>query len=261
MASNPDPGETDTVREPDLLEEKKPVPGPNEQPDPGSVKDPDPGITEIHQNPDIGQLGHKKDQQSLHEADAKTIDAIPKSLGARARTKTAAGKGFYQSQLHDFQKKLQKHWTKMEDLLINLDKAEVGDLQRLRKIDDELKRVRTKHNAVFKDFMLFLTGNSDKEMIRKSEIEFERKETVVTSVLTRLQALKLEAAEVLSQRISDSESFSASSQRSFVNKKDLTEQYVSQHFSDPKPIEDFYLKTKLNKKQFCEYKRKGTILC
>lgn len=165
MASNPDPGETDTVREPDLLEEKKPAPGQNEQPDPGNVKDPDPGITEIQQNPDIGQLDHKKDQQSLHEADEKTIDAIPKSLGARARTKTAAGKGFYQSQLHDFQKKLQKHWTKMEDLLINLDKAEVGDLQRLRKIEDELKRVRTKHNAVFKDFMLFLTRNSDKEMI------------------------------------------------------------------------------------------------
>nr|XP_034318941.1 uncharacterized protein LOC105335138 [Crassostrea gigas] len=262
MASNPDPGETDTVREPDLLEEKKPAPGQNEQPDPGhneqpdpgNVKDPDPGITEIQQNPDIGQLDHKKDQQSLHEADEKIIDAIPKSLGARARTKTAAGKGFYQSQLHDFQKKLQKHWTKMEDLLINLDKAEVGDLQRLRKIEDELKRVRTKHNAVFKDFMLFLTRNSDKEMIRKSEIEFERKETVVTSVLTRLQALKLEAAEVLSQRISDSESSSASSQRSFVNKKDLTEQYVSQHFSDPKPIEDLYLKTKLNKEQYCEYK-------
>lgn len=29
----------------------------------------------------------------------------------------------------------------MEDLLINLDKAEDGDLQRLRKIEDELKRV------------------------------------------------------------------------------------------------------------------------
>nr|XP_034305596.1 uncharacterized protein LOC117682359 [Crassostrea gigas] len=142
----------------------------------------------------------------------------------------------------------------MEDLLINLDRAEVGDLQRLRKIEDELKRVRTKHKAVFKDFMLFLTRNSDKEMIRKSEIEFERKETVVTSILTRLQALKLEAAEVLSHRISDSESSSASSQRSFVNKKDLTEQYVSQHFSDPKPIEDLYLKTKLNKEQYCEYK-------
>lgn len=115
----------------------------------------------------------------------------------------------------------------MEDLLINMDKAEVGDSQRLGKIEDELKRVRTKHNAVFTYFMLILTQNSDKEMIRKNEIEFERKETVVTSILNRLQALKLEAAEVLSQRISDSELSSASSQRSFVNKKELTEQYGS----------------------------------
>lgn len=102
--------------------------------------------------------------------------------------------------------------------------------------------------------MLLLTQNSDKEMIRKSEIEFERKETVVTSILNRLQALNLEATEVLSQRISDSESFSASSQRSFVNKKELTEQYVSQHFSDPNPFEDFHSKTKLNKDQYCDYK-------
>lgn len=43
----------------------------------------------------------------------------------------------------------------MEDLLINLDRVEVGDLQRFRKIEDELKRVCIKYNVVFKDFMLF----------------------------------------------------------------------------------------------------------
>lgn len=75
-----------------------------------------------------------------------------------------------------------------------------------------MKRFRTKHNAVFNDFfLLLLTRNSDKEMIRISEIEFERKETVDTWISNCLQALKLEAAKVLSQRISDSESSGASS--------------------------------------------------
>lgn len=59
--------------------------------------------------------------------------------------------------------------------------------------------------------LLLLTRNSDKEMIRKSEIEFERKETVDTWISNCLQALKLEAAKVLSQRISNSESSGASS--------------------------------------------------
>lgn len=80
--------------------------------------------TESHQNPDQGQLDHRKDQLSVCEEDGKIIDAIPKSLGARARVKTAADKEIYQIQAHDFQKKVTKILGKMEDLLMNLDEAE-----------------------------------------------------------------------------------------------------------------------------------------
>lgn len=50
--------------------------------------------------------------------------------------------------------------------------------------------------------------------------------------------------------MSDSESSNASFLQSYVYKKELTEQYVSQHFSDPKQTEDFHSKTKLNKDQY-----------
>lgn len=73
MASNPDPGESDSVREPvpghdqaDLSDGKNPVPGQNDQHDTDNVKNPDPGKTEIHQNPDPGQLDQRKDQLSIH---------------------------------------------------------------------------------------------------------------------------------------------------------------------------------------------------
>lgn len=50
--------------------------------------------------------------------------------------------------------------------------------------------------------------------------------------------------------MSDSESSNASFLQSYVYKKELTEQYVSQHFSDSKQTEDFHSKTKLNKDQY-----------
>lgn len=79
-----------------------------------------------------------------------------------------------------FMKKIRKLWTQSLNYeypnktsadkevcqsQINLDKAEVCDLQKLRKIEEVLKNIRTKQNWMLKkNVMLFLNRNSDNEM-------------------------------------------------------------------------------------------------
>jgi hypothetical protein len=119
MSDNPAPG--------------KPAPGiKSPQPDPGTLStQPDPGLLDPAQN--IPVPGHRDADNTEHNA-------------ARQRTRTLLGQELYKGKVHDFLRKIDKLWRKMEDSLVSVENAETIELRNLRRVEDELLKLHSKLN-------------------------------------------------------------------------------------------------------------------
>jgi hypothetical protein len=90
---------------------------------------------------------------------------------------------------------------------VSVENTETIELRNLRRIEDELLKLHSKYTNVYRHYSEFHRRHSEFETLYESKQTFERKDLIVKDVLDHLKILKLNAAERLSQKLTNSKQF------------------------------------------------------
>jgi len=153
----------------------------------------------------------------MNTNDMETGDTI------RPRTMTDSGKQYFESQVKEYERKIERSWESFESVLEGLDECS-KDLKTLCTIEKTILQCKEKYITASNDFVHFLSRKNNEESNRylaEFKEEFAKCSEIVNNTLKSIKSYKLDAAETMSKH-SGANSKDGSVTSSMLAKKRVT---------------------------------------